>query len=58
VINFGNTTARELLKLEKLHYYTEKGSLFWIYCESNTGPKFLKLCVDDPCAIMELWLNF
>jgi len=52
VINFANTVAKELLKLEKLH--TKKGSMFWIYCESSVDPKFMKLCVDDRRAILEL----
>jgi len=31
VINFANTAAKELLKLEKLHYCIEKGFVFWIF---------------------------
>ena len=37
---------------------TENKSLFWIYCEGSTGPKFLKLCMDGPCAVVELWSKF
>jgi len=37
---------------------TENKSLFWIYCEGSTGPKFLNLYVDDPCAVVELWSKF
>ena len=37
---------------------TENKSLFWIYSEGSTGPKILKFCVDDPCAVVELWSKF
>jgi len=32
---------------------TENKSLFWIYCEGSTSPKFLKFCVNDPYAVVD-----
>ena len=51
VINFTNTVARRLLKLE-LKISLCSGFIL------KAGPKFLKFCVDDPCTVLELWSKF